>query len=133
MELNITTKEEKPLLSRTEIFAEITFDASTPSKEEIKKKISSALKSDQSTIVIKKVDTMFGQKQAKVLAFVYTNEKDMKRIEPKPKAKKEKKKEAPKEEPKETPKEEKKEEPKKEEKPKGKEAPKAPKKESKEK
>ena len=88
MELNIIKKEEKPLLSRTEVVAEIDFDASTPKKEEIKKKIASSLKSDPNITVIKKVYTIFGKKKIKVLAFVYKSEKDMKRIEPKPKVKK---------------------------------------------
>ncbi len=110
MELSIVSKEEKPLLSRTEVIVDITFEASTPKKEEIKKKISSMMKSDSSLVVVKKVYNIYGKKKSKVLAFVYTNEKDMKRIEPKPKTKKEgekEKKEAPKESREEKPKEEK--------------------------
>ena len=134
MELKILSKEEKPLLSRTEIIANILFDSATPKKEEVKKKIATVLKSDPNVIVIKKVATIFGQKNAKVLAFIYTNEKDMKRIEPKPKVKKGAKKEAPKEETQKEEKEskeEKKETPKEQPKEKQKEPPKEESKEKK--
>ena len=119
MEITITSKQEKPLLSRTEIIADIMFDAATPKKEEIRQKISASLKSDLNLTVVKKVETVFGQKKAGVLVFVYKNEKDMKNIEPKQKGKKKgAKQESPKEEPKseleESKKEEKKESPKEE-------------------
>ncbi len=117
MQLNITSKEEKPLLSRTEIMADITFDSATPSKEKIKEKLATILKVDANLIVVKKVFNKFGEKRAGVSAFAYKNEKDMKTIEPKPKEKKgAKKEEAPAEAPKEEKEAPKKEEPKKEEK-----------------
>lgn len=99
MQLQIIQKKEKPLLSRTEIIADLSFDAATPKKDELKVKVAESLKSDANLVVVKKVETIFGEKKAKVLAFVYKNEKDMKKIEPKPKVKK-----APKEEAKEEPK-----------------------------
>jgi len=115
MELKITEKKEDVLLSRKEIIAQITFKGATPSKEEIKKQLVSALKADEKLIVTKNVFTSFGSETAKVIAYQYVNEKDMKKIEPKEKEKKEKsKKEAKSEEAKEVKKEEKKE-PKKEE------------------
>jgi len=133
MDLKITEEKETSLLSRKEIAADITFKGPTPSKEDVKKQLASSLKSDEKLIVIKNIITSFGSESAKVVAYMYMNEEDMKRIEPKVKEKKEAKpkedkreeKEAPKkEEPKKEKtekKEEKKQEPKKEEK---KEAPK---------
>jgi len=122
MDLKITEEKETSLLSRKEIAADITFKGPTPSKEDVKKQLASSLKSDEKLIVIKNIITSFGSESAKVVAYMYMNEEDMKRIEPKVKEKKEAKpkakgeeKEAPKkEEPKKEGKEEKKPEPKKE-------------------
>lgn len=121
MELKVTEEKEDILLSRKEINAQITFKGATPSKEDIKKQLSSVLKADEKLIVIKNVFTSFGSETAKVIAYQYTNDEYMKKIEPKEKEK-------PKEEKKETPKEEKKEEAK-EEKPKREETKKEEKKE----
>ena len=119
MELEITEKKEEPLLSRIKIKAEIDFDNVTPSKEELKSRIASSLNASENLIVVKNIYTKFGEKKANALAYCYKSEEDIKKIEPKPKKKKEVKKKAEKKEekPKEgVPKE--KEEPKKEEKPK---------------
>lgn len=95
MEFKITEKKEAILLSRKEITAIIAFKGATPSKEVIKKELASALKANEKLIVIKYVYTSFGSEAAKVIAYQYATEEDMKRIEPKEKIKKEK---APKEE-----------------------------------
>ena len=88
MQLKIIEKKEKPLLSRTEVTAELAFEkAATPSKEQIIQQLASTLSADQKLIVIKKVNTSFGSTQADVTAYVYSDEKSMKSIEPKPKAK----------------------------------------------
>jgi ribosomal protein S24E len=108
--MKIIEKKENPLLSRTELLAEITFEKATPSNEEIKKQIASELKTDENLVVVKNIDTHFGSMNATVIAFVYNSKEDIEKIEPKPKEKKgakkpaEKPAEAPK---KETPKEEK--------------------------
>lgn len=114
MELKITEEKETSLLSRKEIAADITFKGATPSKEEVKKQLTSSLKADEKLVIVKTIFTSFGSETAKVVAYQYMNEEDMKRIEPKEKGKKEAKpKEAKEEKKEEAPK---KEEPKKEEK-----------------
>ena len=95
MELKITEEKEAILLSRREIIANITFKGATPSKETIRKEIASALKSDEKLIIIKHILTSFGSETAKVVAYQYVSEEEMKKVEPKVKVKKEK---APKEE-----------------------------------
>ena len=121
MNLKIISQTEEPLLSRTNIKASISFEAQTPSTEDVKKQLASAAKKDEKLVVIKKIATHYGSREADVDAYIYTSEEEMKKIEPKPKEKKEKApkpekpavapKEAPKEEaPKEAPAEEKKEE-----------------------
>ena len=139
MALKITSTEEKPLLARKEIKGELSFtEKATPSNDDVRKDIASQLKVDEKTVVVKHIYTAFGSSDAKVEAYVYNTEADLKKYEPVTKAmklkaeegakkaaeakpaeapagekkeapKEEKKKEAPKEEKKEAPKEEKKE------------------------
>jgi len=78
MELKITTKQERPLLSRTDVFAEITFIGATPSTEIVKKEIAKQTKANEQLIHIKKIATEFGYQKAKVEAHIYKDEKTMK-------------------------------------------------------
>jgi len=137
MELNIVEKNEKILLSRTEVKATVSFTGAVPSTKDVKKSIASQLKADAKLVVVKNIYPKFKDNSADVLAYYYISEEEMKKNEPKlgkkaaEKLKKsadektkpaEKLAEAPKKEaPAEKPAEEKKEEPAKEEK---KEAPK---------
>lgn len=118
VELKITEKKEEPLLSRVKLTGEVIFEATTPSYDKVKKKISSSLNCDEKLIVIKNIYAKFGIKKADFLAYIYNNEDAIKRIEPKPKEKKKAQEEKPTEKA-EHPKEEK--EPQKEEKKKPKE------------
>lgn len=88
MELKIIDKKEQPLLSRTEIVAEAVFDAATPSKQDIKSKIASLVKSNENLVVVRHIYTEFGAKKAKILAYSYINDAELKKIEPKKKEKK---------------------------------------------
>jgi len=99
MKINILNEENKPLLSRTEINAEIEFEGSTPSKEEVKKEIAKQKKKNEELVVVKNIYNKFGLNKAKSLIYIYEQKKDMEMIEPKQRKKKEKvKKEAKKEE-----------------------------------
>ena len=84
MELKVINKTEQPLLSRTELAADVSYEAVTPSRADIKKSLASQLNTTENLIVLKKVDASFGGKKAKILANVYKKEEDMKRIETKP-------------------------------------------------
>ncbi len=99
MKINILSEENKTLLSRIEINAEIEFEGKTPSKEEVRKEISKLKKKNEELIIVKNIYTKFGLNKAKSLIYIYKNKKEMERIEPK--LKKEEKKEESKEEKKE--------------------------------
>lgn len=71
MEIKIETKSEKPLLSRVELQGRISFEAVTPSRAEVRKKLSEALKVDEQLVAVTCIDTDFGQKAALVSANVY--------------------------------------------------------------
>jgi|SRR3989338_3267627 len=92
MKINILNEENKPLLSRTEINAEIEFEGSTPSKEEVKKGIAKQKKKNEELVVVKNIYNKFGLNKAKSLIYIYEQKKDMEMIEPKQRKKKEKKK-----------------------------------------
>lgn len=89
-EVKILEKKESPLLNRTEVSAEIVYSGATPKNEEVKAKIASALSQKENLVVIKSIYTSFGHTKAKVSAYVYANEKEMAKIEPKKKEKKKK-------------------------------------------
>tara|TARA_Y100000310_G_scaffold255534_1_gene263005 strand:- start:1070 stop:1531 length:462 start_codon:yes stop_codon:yes gene_type:complete len=89
MELKIINKKEEPLLSRTKVEAEVVFEKTTPSREEIKSKLGKDLGKDEKLIVVKNIYTQYGQKKAKNLSYVYEKEEDLKRIEVEKKEKKE--------------------------------------------
>lgn len=117
MALKITSTDEKPLLARKEIKGELSFpEKATPSNDEVGKAIASQLKVNEKTVVVKHIYTAFGSSDAKVEAYVYNTDEDLKKIEPRVK-KTEEKKQAPAEEKPAEKKEEAKEEPPKEEKP----------------
>lgn len=129
MELKIIDKKEEPLLSRTRVKAEITFEKITPSREEIKSRLVKDLGKDEKLIVVKGIYTYLGSKKAKNLSYVYENEESLESIEPRVKKKAGEKKEEGKAEEKpqgQAKKEEAKEEPKKEAKAKSEQKPKEP-------
>ena len=95
MDLKITEKKDEPLLSRIKLTAEINFETATPSYEEVKKKLASALNNDEKLIVIKNIYTKFGIKKADLFAYIYNNKEAMEKIEPKQKEKKKAKVEKP--------------------------------------
>lgn len=88
MDLSIINKKDNPLLSRVELSAEVKFvNAPTPKKEDVKKKIASVEKADEKLVVIKKIGNTYGIGKINILAYIYSSEEDLKKIEPKKKDK----------------------------------------------
>ncbi len=83
MELRITHTDEKPLLARKEIKAQISFQGATPSNAELKKALASQAKADENAVVLKGIYTAFGATEAEVNAYIYNSVEDMKKFEPK--------------------------------------------------
>ena len=86
MQLKITQEKENPLLSRKEVYAEVSFDKATPSNAEIGKAIADKLSSKEELVVIKKIKGGFGTTTASIHAHVYKDKEQKERIEPKVKA-----------------------------------------------
>jgi len=77
MEIKIQDKKEQKLLSRTELSAHVTFDGTTPSREDIKKELTKKTKSKEELIIVKHIYTKFGSKEADLIAYVYQDKKVM--------------------------------------------------------
>jgi len=85
MDLKILSKKEEPLLSRTIVEAEVSFDKATPSKPEIKNALAKSLGKDEKLIVARGIYSGYGVRKAKNVSYVYENEDVMNSVEPKPK------------------------------------------------
>jgi len=81
--MEIIEKKEHPLLSRTEIIAKDSYTGTTPSRNSIKDRLANTLKANKELLVIKHIYPDFGFSSAKIIAYLYSNKKDMERIEPK--------------------------------------------------
>ncbi len=77
MQLKILNKQENPLLSRTEVSAELTFEGAVPSANEVKKEINKQLGADFNLIDVS-MESEFGSKAATAQINVYKDDKAMK-------------------------------------------------------
>ncbi|MBI2134810.1 hypothetical protein HYU09_02390 [Candidatus Woesearchaeota archaeon] len=80
MELKISHKKEEPLLSRTRLEGEVTFDNATPSTKEIKSNVAKSIGKDESLVDIRGIYNQYGQKKAKVVCYAYENKDVLKKI-----------------------------------------------------
>ncbi len=87
--MKLLNKTESPLLARTAYtFLAEHQEKPTPSHSQIKKELAQEIQTKEELLVIKKIETKFGQGKSKILAFVYKTEKDLKDSEIKNKKKK---------------------------------------------
>jgi ribosomal protein S24E len=87
MELHIAHKNKEPLLSRTKVSGNMTFESTTPKNDDVRKSIATSTKSEEKLVVVKGIYNAFGAKKATFSAYVYDDEASMSAIEPKPKKK----------------------------------------------
>lgn len=81
MELEIKSKKETPLLSRTRVSGTISFKGATPSLLDVKQKMASVVKAKDNLVAIRHVYTKYGSETAKVIAHVYEKHDDLLKIE----------------------------------------------------
>lgn len=98
MKIELKNEKEVPLLSRKRLKLVADFDKATPSRDAVRKEVSKVAKTKEDLTIIKHIYPVFGKKQAKVIAHVYKNIDDMKKIEEEHLLKKHIKEEPPKEE-----------------------------------
>jgi len=70
------------LLSRFELDVTSTFDKETPSRANVQEALAKNLKVDKSLIVVKEIDTAFGESAARIRAYQYLSMDERNRLEP---------------------------------------------------
>lgn len=88
--MNITNIDKVPnaALNRVEITADISYEGATPKSSDVQSSIAQKVSANQQLIVVKHIYSRFGERAARVLAYQYNDEAQLKAIEPKPKVKK---------------------------------------------
>lgn len=82
MEINITQKTENPLLDRTEIEFECTYQGeSTPKVLEVKNRLVAVLDVDKNLLVVDKLKPQFGEGKSIGYAKLYQSEESLSKIE----------------------------------------------------
>lgn len=81
MDLKIIEKNGQPLLKRTAVKGLVGFEASTPSRSELRKKVAEALKADEANVAIGSIRTAFGEKKAAFAANIYSSPQDLDKYE----------------------------------------------------
>ncbi|HEA84233.1 MAG TPA: hypothetical protein ENI03_03015 [Thermodesulfobacterium geofontis] len=80
--MEIIEKKEHLLLSRTEIIAKDSYTGATPSRGSIKERLANTLKANKELLLIKHIYPEFGFGTAKIIAYLYSDKKNMEKIEP---------------------------------------------------
>jgi len=81
MKLEILKERETPLLSRKRISLMAVYEGPTPSRMKFLTEVAKLVDADPSLIIIKHVYTRFGRQKAKIIAHVYTDAKEMAKLE----------------------------------------------------
>lgn len=82
MKIKLTEEKEIPLLMRKRAHFEVDNEKQkTPSEDEIKKGITETMKINEDTVAIRHIYQKYGVGKAKVIAHIYKNPEDLKRIE----------------------------------------------------
>lgn len=83
MKLEIVSEKDNPLLKRKEVEVKILQEASTPSRESLKKQVSRDMKVPEERIAIYHIRQPFGRKESIAEVRVYTTKEDLERVEQK--------------------------------------------------
>ncbi|MGM5484978.1 MAG: hypothetical protein ACQEP1_03855 [Nanobdellota archaeon] len=80
MKVKIVEKQEQPLLSRTELKAEVEFDKEIPSRQFMREQVAKAVKGNQEMIIIERIVSKFSSRKADVFAHVYKDKAKMEKF-----------------------------------------------------
>ncbi|MEA2069929.1 MAG: 30S ribosomal protein S24e [Asgard group archaeon] len=83
MNIKIIEKKNNKLLNRTEVSFTIDSYESTPKRLEVKNKLSALVNSDESLIIINRIDQETGMRKSKGIAHVYKTREELESVEPK--------------------------------------------------
>lgn len=81
MEIEIISKKNNVLINREEIEFGVKGFEATPSRKQIREKLSALLNADSKLLIVDVLKSSFGSNYLKGTAKIYKNEKDLKKIE----------------------------------------------------
>ncbi|HZD43974.1 MAG TPA: 30S ribosomal protein S24e [Methanomicrobiales archaeon] len=82
MDFEITSDTRNELLDRREIQFILTYTGATPSRIQVREKISATLNLNEKLVVLDSLKTEFGKMELQGMARIYGSEESMKRTEP---------------------------------------------------
>lgn len=71
MQLIVSQKKENPFLKRLELIGKVVFEGTTPSNLQVAELLAKETGKSQELVVMKKIHSGYGKKEADVLAFAY--------------------------------------------------------------
>jgi len=81
MDLEITSKEKNPFLKRQEITFQIKDKLTTPTRKEVKQKISAITNAKEEVLILNKINHKFGSHSYSGTARIYESIEDLSKIE----------------------------------------------------
>ena len=81
MNIEITLQKENQLLGRKEIQASVNYKGATPKRDDILKLVASKAGSKEELVIVKEIQTTYGQQVAKVTAYAYSSIDALKKLE----------------------------------------------------
>jgi len=81
MEITVLSRDENPLLHRTDVQFEVVHDEATPSRLSVRDSLAAQLGKDAEEVVVRELDTKFGMRKTIGDAKVYDSPDDAEEIE----------------------------------------------------
>lgn len=81
MQIEIKKESETPLLSRKRVTLMAEYEGPTPSRAAFRKEIAQKVGAEENLVILKHIYTRFGIPRAKIIANVYSNMDDLKKLE----------------------------------------------------
>lgn len=83
MDIDVKNKIENKSLNRIEVEFEVSYESSTPTRQQVIQKLSALLKAKPNLVALNFLNSKFGNKKAKASANIYFDEETMNDIEKK--------------------------------------------------
>lgn len=81
MEITITKKEDRPLLRRSEVTAQISFEGATPTKHEAAAAVAKATGAKKELVIVRSITTHYGTTTGTLKACVYKDAQALEELE----------------------------------------------------
>lgn len=82
MNVNIVSATDNKLLDRKEVVAEVSFDAATPKRPQLKEAVGHKIGANPELMVLRKVASAFGSHKVTVTAYAYSSKEALMATEP---------------------------------------------------